>query len=262
MSNVSSDPSTDIGEAPPAAVVPWNPWLGMVFIVVVFFGAQVISGVFVALVASVRGSNLQSSLGDVQTQFLFIVLSEAFTVGAIYLFVRGYKQKLSLIGLRVPRLRDPVYGLLAVPVYYALFFALLSVATHLFPSLNVTQKQEIGFDNVTGQTQLVLTFISLVVLVPIAEELMFRGFMYTTLRKAMPLWVAGLITSLLFGAGHLMEGGSGGPLYVGALQTFTLSVVLIYLRQKTRTLWPGIMLHASNNFIAFLYLFVIHSAGA
>ena len=247
----------------PTEIVPWNPWLGMIFIILVFFGAQVLSGVFVALAAaSVRGSAFASALGDVQTQFLFVLLSEIFTVGAIVLFVRAYKQKLSLIGLRVPRWRDPVYGLLAVPVYYFLFFLALSAATRVFPSLNVSQKQEIGFDNVTGQTQLILTFISLVVLVPIAEELMFRGFMFTNLRKSMPIWVAGLITSLLFGAGHLMEGGASGPLYVGALQTFTLSVVLIYLRQKTRTLWPGIMLHASNNFVAFLYLFVIHTPGA
>jgi membrane protease YdiL (CAAX protease family) len=44
---------------------------------------------------------------------------------------------------------------------------------------------------------------------------------------------------------------------VAALDTFTLSLVLCYLRQKTDSLWPGIMLHALKNGLAFMSLFLI-----
>ena len=58
-----------------------------------------------------------------------------------------------------------------------------------------------------------------------------------------------------------MEFGSGQPLlWVAALDTFTLSMVLCYLRQETDSLWPGILLHALKNCIAFITLFVLHAS--
>ncbi len=109
-----------------------------------------------------------------------------------------------------------------------------------------------------GQAALALTFISLVILPPLAEEIMVRGFLYSTLKKAMRPIGAVILTSALFAAAHLPEGGAAGPLYIAALDTFILSLVLIYLREKTGGLWASITLHASKNGIAFLLLFVLH----
>jgi membrane protease YdiL (CAAX protease family) len=54
-----------------------------------------------------------------------------------------------------------------------------------------------------------------------------------------------------------MEGGAAGPLWIGAVDTFTLSLVLVSLREITGNLWAGISLHAAKNGIAFILLFVI-----
>ena len=250
------------GASRPRLSVPWNIVLGLVFIAVVFYGAQIVSGLLLSVYASLRHFSgqqatdwLNSSTG---AQFVFILIAEVLTVGAVYLFLRQYKRGWAAIGLKRPRWYHPLFGLGAIPLYYLLFTILAYAAALIFPSLNVTQKQELGFDHVVGQSQLVYTFISLVILPPIAEEIVFRGFIYTTLRKSLTIPIAALITSVLFGAGHLAEGGSSGPLYIGALQTFSLSLVLIGLRELTGNLWAGIVLHASNNLIAFLYLFVLH----
>ena len=56
---------------------------------------------------------------------------------------------------------------------------------------------------------------------------------------------------------HLAEGGAAGPLWIGFIDTFILSLVLCYLRVKTGSLWAGITLHALKNGIAFVALFVI-----
>jgi len=56
----------------------------------------------------------------------------------------------------------------------------------------------------------------------------------------------------------LPEGGAAGPLYIAALDTFILSLVLIYLREKTGSLWASITLHAVKNGVAFMALFVLH----
>jgi membrane protease YdiL (CAAX protease family) len=130
--------------------------------------------------------------------------------------------------------------------------------SHFIPSFNVNEQQQIGFSNVHGGLPLLMTFVSLVILPPLAEEIMVRGFLYSTLKKAMPALAAVILTSALFASAHLPEGGDAGPLYIAALDTFVLSLVLIYLREKTGSLWASITLHAAKNGIAFVALFALH----
>jgi membrane protease YdiL (CAAX protease family) len=193
---------------------------------------------------------------SVAAQFVYILLAESFTVGSIYLFLKHYSLKLKDLGLKKPRWADPLYALAAAPVYFVLYLLSVGAISHFVPSLNVNEQQQIGFNSVHGAPQLIMTFISLVILPPLAEEIMVRGFIYSSLRKAMRLVPAALLTSLLFASAHLPEGGAAGPLYIAAIDTFVLSLVLIYLREKTGSLWPCICLHALKNGIAFVALFV------
>jgi hypothetical protein len=87
---------------------------------------------------------------------------------------------------------------------------------------------------------------------------MVRGFLYSSLKKALPVVWAVVLTSGIFAIAHLSGGGATGPLYIAALDTFVLSLVLIYLREKTGGLWASITLHAIKNGIAFMALFVFH----
>jgi uncharacterized protein len=181
------------------------------------------------------------------------------SVGAIYLFLKRHKLGFASIGLKKPRWNDALHGLLAVPVYFLLYVLTVGVVSYFVPSFNIDQQQEIGFNNVQGALPLILTFLSLVVLPPLAEEIMVRGFLYSTLKKALPTIGAVIVTSVLFASAHLPEGGAAGPLYIAALDTFVLSLVLIYLREKTGSLWASITLHAVKNGIAFVALFVLHA---
>ena len=81
-----------------------------------------------------------------------------------------------------------------------------------------------------------------------------RGYLYTGLRKRWSFVVAGLATSILFGAAHLLTGYSG-LLWAAAVDTFVLSIFLVYLREKTGALYAGMGLHALNNVLAFLVYF-------
>jgi membrane protease YdiL (CAAX protease family) len=242
--------------------VPWNVWVGVLFVVLVYVGSQFFGGLLVSVYpwlkhwpAAQTSDWLNNSVG---AQFVFILLAECFTVGAIYLFLKRRQLSMALIGLKRPRWSDLGYGLAAVPVYYVLYLLTVGVASRLIPSLNINQQQDIGFTNVHGTIQLALTFISLVILPPLAEEIMVRGFLYSTLKKAMPMISAVILTSGLFAAAHLPEGGPAGPLYIAALDTFVLSLVLIYLREQTGSLWASITLHATKNGVAFLALFALH----
>jgi len=242
--------------------VPWSPWVAVVYAVVVYFVAQVVASLIVVIYPHLRGWDQSAGekwlTSTVTAQFWYVFFAEALTVGAIVWFVRLRKGTLRSIGWRAPQWIGVVYALAGFFVYFIVYAVLLGIATHLFPSLNVNQKQQLGFNNAAGSLNLWLAFLSLVVLPPLAEETVFRGFVFTGLRnKLTPVWAA-VITSLLFASAHL-EFGSGQPLlWVAAIDTFTLSLVLCYLRQKTDSLWPGIFLHALKNGIAFVSLFLLH----
>ena len=242
--------------------VPWNPWLAVIFIIAIYYLSQVFGSLLVSIYpwlhhwSNARADNWLNN--SISVQFVYILLAESFTLGAIYLFLKRYKLDFKAIGLRRPRLSDPGYGLLAVPVYFGLYFLVVNLISHFVPSLNINQAQDIGFNNVHGLAQLVLTFVSLVVLPPLTEEIMVRGFLYSSLKKGMPTIAAVLVTSAIFASAHLPEGGAAGPLYIAALDTFILSLVLIYLREKTGSLWASITLHACKNGVAFAVLFIFN----
>src|SRR5690606_3821612 len=110
------------------------------------------------------------------------------------------------------------------------------------------QEQQTGFAQITTQAEYIIAFVSLVVVAPVAEEVLFRGYLLGKLRKYVPLWGAILITSVLFGIVHFQWN-------VG-IDVFALSIVLCILRVVSRGLWAPIMLHMLKNGVAYYFLFI------
>ena len=100
-------------------------------------------------------------------------------------------------------------------------------------------------------------FLTLVVMAPIAEEIIFRGWLYGKMRNALlhkipEVWgmvISTFIVSLMFGIVHLQWN-------VG-VNVFALSVVLCALREITGTIYAGILTHMIKNGVAFFLLYVI-----
>jgi membrane protease YdiL (CAAX protease family) len=249
---------------------PWEKipkWLLPLIIILlvglIFFVSQYTASIILSFYAVIRNWNTTQANNwlnnSVFAQFIFVLLFESFNVFLLWIVLRRYGKSLSSIGLKKIRLRDGGYGLMAYPAYLIIYLIAIGLASHFIHGLNLNQSQNIGFNSVHGTTQMVLTFFSLVILPPIAEELLFRGLLFEGLKKSMPVVYAGLLTSLIFAAAHLPEGGGGSLFWVGAIDVFILSLVLVFLKQKTKSLWPGIFLHAIKNAVAFIYLFVLAS---
>ena len=226
-----------------------------------FFASQVIAWLAIGIYPLLQHWTDEQTntwlANSVTVQFIYSVLAYGLLIVGVAVVLRWLRWRWQAIGLRKPKLAQVFTGLAATIPYYLLYLAIVGIASAIFPALNVSQKQDIGFESVHGLIPLFLTFISLVVLPPLAEEITMRGFLYTGLKKWLPGVAAGLLVSLLFGAAHLAEGGDAGPLWIGAIDTFTLSLVLVFLREKTGNLWAGITLHAAKNFIAFAILFIL-----
>jgi len=70
------------------------------------------------------------------------------------------------------------------------------------------------------------------------EELLFRGFLIWVLQPLVGLWLAALLSALLFGAAHAYQG------LAGIVRTGLLGLVFTAIVLMTRSLWPAIVLHA------------------
>jgi len=256
---MSTDFSNDT-RSPKQLQLPWPAIFGVAVVILAYFVAQIAASLLVSLYPLLRHwSQTQASDwldASIRAQFVYVLLAETIILVLIYAWLRRYRTGFEALGLRKFRWRDAGYGLLATPIYF-LFYGLVLAALTKLTAVDTGQQQQLGFSNVHGVLSLVITFVSLVILPAFTEEIMVRGLLFGSLRKTMSFVWATLFTSLIFGAAHLPEGGSEGLLWVAAIDTFVLSLVLCYLREKTGSLWAGITLHGIKNGIAFVALFII-----
>jgi membrane protease YdiL (CAAX protease family) len=164
-------------------------------------------------------------------------------------WLKKYRVSRQDIGLtRLPSWMDIGLAPAGFVVYLIGSIAFITLIGAFVPSLDLQQAQDTGFGNLSYRYEYVVAFMTLVIIAPIAEEILFRGYLYGKLRKVVPVWVAVLIVSVVFGAVH-------GQWNV-ALDVFVLSIVLCSLREVTGNIWAGMLLHMLKNSLAFYLLFV------
>lgn len=238
----------------------YGPVAAVLVTVGVYFFAQLLIGLVLSAIPLFTGwdtKQLQDWLSDSEfAQFITILLVEAVTLWLIWQFLLTRRVSLKKIGLVKPVSRDVGYALVGYIVYFVLFISISLIARALIPGLDLEQEQEIGFSKQATGVALLYIFASLVVLPAVTEEIVVRGFLYTGLRSKLPFITSAIITSFIFAAAHLQWGNGQALLWVAALDTFVLSLILVYLRERTGSLWSPILVHALKNGFAFLLLFI------
>lgn len=143
-----------------------------------------------------------------------------------------------------------VWALLAWGLSMAVaFFVTLILYMINIPGLDLTQKQTVGFYDVRGLFEYALVFFVLVVLAPVVEELIFRGYLYTRLQEYVGFAASTLLTSATFAGLHLQ------PNVI--INVFILSLFICWLREKFDSIWPGVIVHALKNGIAYVVIFLL-----
>lgn len=247
----------------PEGKINWTSLESIGITLSTYFGGQLLASILILLPLTIAGwdtDRISNWIDNSTTgQFVLILAIQAISLYLLYAFLKRRKANFGAIGLINPKLIDVGYALVGFVVYFVFYIAVVTAVKSLVPDLNLDQKQQIGFEQAAGG-QLGLVFISLVLLPPFVEEVIVRGFLYSGLKKGLPKIWAVIITSCLFAAAHLQFGGDAPLLWIAAIDTFVLSLVLIYLRDKTGRLWAPIGLHVTKNFVAFLVLFVFTSS--
>ena len=218
-------------------------WVGFVF-----FAAQIV----VFLIARILINAVNWSINENVAQTVCMVISYALALGVLILVAKKIfsaqvtRDSLGLRGL--PTWTD----ILLSPVGYIVSLlgavAIVYVMQLILPVVNWSETQDVGFNNVVSSMDRIITFVALVILAPLMEELIFRGYLYSRLRGKMSALPAIILVSVLFG---VMHGQWNVGIVVGVM-----SVVLCIAREMTGTIYAGILMHMIRNGIAFYMLYV------
>jgi membrane protease YdiL (CAAX protease family) len=93
-------------------------------------------------------------------------------------------------------------------------------------------------------------YFTLGVLAPFCEEALFRGFLYSALRRNLPVFPSLVLCALPFALAHLDPGGM--------LPLFALGFIFAFVTEKTKSIIPAIVAHGlwnSGTFTLVLLLF-------
>ncbi|MCF0131583.1 MAG: CPBP family intramembrane metalloprotease [Pseudobutyrivibrio sp.] len=131
---------------------------------------------------------------------------------------------------------------------YALAVIVLGIALNVLITYTGLAGASKGFDRATKTLQdgeLIIKIMCNVIVIPILEELLYRGIILGQLYTFWNLKYAIIISSLLFGMLHFN--------IVQFLYAFIVGIALGICHIKTKRLWPVIIAHGATNLIVILF---------
>ncbi len=154
------------------------------------------------------------------------------------------------IGLRPFRFEDAGRAVLALLSCFAANLVFSVLMQLIQPG--ILEQHARRLERLVAQLDLALPFAGLVgavVFVAVYEELVARGFLLARCRAALPgTWPPILVSSVLFGLGHVYQGG------IGFAQTTMVGIVLALFTLRWGTLWPAILAHAAMDLVSITVL--------
>jgi uncharacterized protein len=174
---------------------------------------------------------------------LLIALAAYFAVAVAVLVLarwRGGASWRQLVGYRTTlwRLDDKLlWAIAGGALLYS--FAATALLGYLYP------QSQSWFTLPADRMDRLMLFVLAAGFAPITEELLFRGWIYTSLRFSFGIWPAMLASAVLFGAAHYED------THLYALAVFPVGVALAAIRERTQSVKASMLFHAVNNFIAF-----------
>jgi hypothetical protein len=226
---------------------PWRVWVAPAAIAA-GLAAGVIGSSLVAVIGQPAGSSVShptaavALIGD-------LVFDLSFVGAALYFAGLHSQLRARDFGFRRVSPRVAVLAVLGAGIAYYVLTAAYAHLVHLHGSDKLPSELGAGKSTVA----LAAAGVFVCVIAPVAEEFFFRGFLFGALRRwrvviggrDIGTWVAAVITGILFGLAHT---GSASSQYLIPLGF--LGFVLCLVRWRTRSLFPCIALHSTNNSLA------------
>jgi uncharacterized protein len=182
-------------------------------------------------------------------------LINLFFLGGTTLLLGVYRRKITWqqLGLQAQRWR----------LRYVWIAVLLGLAINPIRALLALVVQNLfggGLEALQGRADIIMaggftwptfliTLIGVGLLIPIAEELYFRGLLHNWFAEHFGFWPRVLLSSAVFGLGHFDSIGV-------VLSSFVMGIVIAIAYERSKTLWLPIAIHAVTNSAAIILLFI------
>ncbi|TYQ17685.1 UNVERIFIED_CONTAM: hypothetical protein Cloal_0043 [Acetivibrio alkalicellulosi] len=224
----------------------------------VFLGVQVLTGVILALgyigisvLALIMSGENISDINMIQfEEDIFRYITEQINVSLIISFVISlviyyfiFKiRKINILkasGFSKIRVSNiPILVILAISMNIVVSF-ILSIAMKYMPYNQTFAKYQEMMEELFKGGNTYLLLISIGILAPLLEEIVFRGLIFSELRKNTNIIITILIQALLFGIVHLNP--------VQSTYAFFLGIFLGFLYVWTKSIWAPVIVHIVFN---------------
>ncbi|WP_292983841.1 CPBP family intramembrane glutamic endopeptidase [Oceanicaulis sp. UBA6590] len=221
----------------------WRFRDGIVVLATAMAAYTALSWAHMALVSETVGMEAYLGSGD-RLPLKILVISQLSKAVALLGVLWGLGLLLKGLDWRAVGLRPVGTGWLLTGAAAGLGFTvtglmLVKALTGLIPSWAMMTRAPFDFGP-SASPGMIAAFVGMTLVVtPFAEEVFFRGFVYKWMKGHRPVWLAALVSSIIFGASHIVPHQ--------AINAAVMGLVLIWLYEQSGSIWPAILAHAVNN---------------
>lgn len=236
--------------------LPWG-WRDVGKALLLIIVGSFVLGALVVGIAVITDSLPEEGQGMAAAPLFWLgALIYGLVVLAVYLFaVRRGQGKWSWLGLRsFSRWWLPfIPALTLVQLFGMSIINILFVLPFTGGQFENPQIEALTGGSPLSARDLTLLLILVAIIAPIAEELFFRGMLYPLLRRRWSAHVAIVVNGFLFALIHFI------PILIPGL--FFVGIVLAWVRERSGSLIPCILLHAMQNGLVLLGIYTMLNGG-
>lgn len=184
---------------------------------------------------------IQRSGLDNISSYMNIIEEIIINVIIVYVLIKRIRRKeeFNLKLAYKPRIKEYLYSLLFLGAHLFIFANTLGI---LIEKIEVSEWVVEAFDEMLIDPA--IAFISICIIAPIFEEIIYRGIILEQLHKRYGATKAIIISALIFGLIH-------ANIHQG-VNAFFIGLILGYIYIKTKSLLLCMFWHFSNNFLVFI----------
>ncbi len=209
--------------------------------IAMIIGISLLGGLFLGLAFGIYGEEALST----KLEGYYLLLFDAAVVAIVLL---AYKPVLHFI-----KYIWDVSVLKSGKTYLYLLIGFIVIALSQYLMLHVfsfesaeEQKEQLGSLGLQNSIQSIIYVLSVAIITPVKEEILFRGILYRFLEKKYNFLVSIIISSFIFGILH------GGLLITATI----MGMVFAMLYKKTQSIIPSIILHIVWNLLVSISMIV------
>ena len=233
----------------------------LLYPLLIYEGIGILMQIFFAVGISVKAmlsSNLTDIMGSEQGYYAFmnqiletfysnmyysLIASAVVTIPILCLFMRRDQRARQAAGVQSVQIQVPamVYPMVAVVAFASCIGGNNIILSSGLMQMDETYQQ---LTEILYSAPMWFQLLGTGVIVPLCEELIFRGLMYNRIKDYLPVKWALLMSALAFGIGH-------GNLVQG-IYGFALGYMMAYLYERTNKLWVPVLFHIVANSVSVL----------